>query len=54
MVGMENLAKRMYSIEFVLDNYHEWKNEKEEFTKYLNKKAKEIAKDRASDSVSDK
>jgi len=54
MIGLENLAKRTYNIEFVLDNYHEWKNEKKEFTEYLNEKAKELAKNRTSDSVSDK
>ena len=53
MIGLENLAKRTYKIEFVLDNYHEWKNEKKEFTEYLNEKAKELAKNRTSDSVSD-
>ncbi len=54
MIALENLAKRTYNIEFVLDNYHEWKNEKKEFTEYLNEKAKELAKNRTSDSVSDK
>ena len=54
MVGLENLAKRIYNIEFVLDNYHEWKNEKEEFTKYLNERAEKLIKDRADNSVSSK
>ena len=54
MIALENLAKRTYNIEFVLDNYHEWKNEKKEFTENLNEKAKELAKNRTSDSVSDK
>ena len=54
MMGMENLAKRMYSIEFVLDNYHEWKNEKEEFKKYVHEKAGELIKDRDSNNIPNK
>ena len=36
--------KRMYNIEFILDNYHEWKGEKDEFKKYVLDKAKELSK----------
>ena len=38
IVNLENLAKRQYNIEFVQDNYLEWKKEKDEFKKYLNEK----------------
>ena len=52
--SLENLAKRTYNIEFVVDSYHEWKDEKKEFTKYLHKKTEELAKKRAGDNISDK
>ena len=35
IVSLENLTKRVYNIEFIIDNYHEWKNEKDEFKKYV-------------------
>ena len=54
IINLENLAKRTYNIEFVIDKYHEWKNEKEGFEEYIREKTKELAKNRASDSVSDK
>ena len=44
----------MYNIEFIIDNYHEWKNEKEKFKKYVLKKAEKLSKDRAGDSISNK
>ena len=46
--------KRMYNIEFILDNYHEWKGEKYEFKKYVLDKAKELSKDGDSKGVSSK
>ena len=54
IISVENLAKRMYNIEFIIDNYHEWKNEKEKFKKYVLKKAEKLSKDRAGDSISNK
>ena len=46
--------KRMYNIEFILDNYHEWKGEKDEFKKYVLDKAKELSKDGDSKGISSK
>ena len=54
IINIENLRKRTYNIEFVLDKYHEWKGEKDKFGKYVHEKAEELIKNRASDSVSDK
>jgi hypothetical protein len=54
IINLENLMKRMYNIEFILDNYHEWKGEKDEFKKYVLDKAKELSKDGDSKSVSSK
>ncbi len=53
-INLENLARRTFNIEFVVDNYHEWKDEKKEFTEYLHKKAEERTKNRTSDNISDK
>ena len=54
IINLENLTKRMYNMEFVSDNYYEWKNDKEEFKKYLDDKVKGESNNRTSDSVSDK
>ena len=54
IINVENLTRRVYNIEFVIDKYHEWKNEKEKFEKYIHEKTKELIKDRTGDSVSDK
>ena len=54
IINLESLAKRMYNMEFVSDNYYEWKNDIEKFKKYLDNKIKEESNNRTSDSVSDK
>ena len=54
IINLENLAKRVYNIEFVIDKYHEWKGEKDKFGKYVHEKAEELIKDRARSNVSDK
>ena len=54
IINVENLTKRTYNIEFVLDKYHEWKNEKEEFKKYVHEKAGELIKDRDSNNIPNK
>ena len=54
IINLENLAKRMYNIEFIIDNYHEWKGEKDEFKKYVLEKAEKLPKDRTGDNLSDK
>ena len=54
IINLESLAKRTYNIEFIIDNYHEWKGEKDEFKKYVLKEAEKLSKDGDSKSVSDK
>ena len=49
---VEHLRKRLSEIEFITQTYHEWKDEKKEFTTYLRKRVDEINKDRAVDSAS--
>ena len=50
---VEHLRKRISDLEFITQSYHEWKKEKEKFTKYLLKKVEKLREDRADDSVSD-
>ena len=54
IINLENLAKRVYNIEFILDNYHEWKGEKDEFKKYVLERAEKFSKDGTGDNLSDK
>ena len=54
IVSLENLTKRVYNIEFIIDSYHEWKNEKDEFKKYVLDVVEKSTKNRANDNVSDK
>ena len=46
--------KRVYNIEFIIDNYHEWKNEKDEFKQYVLDVVEKSAKDGANSNVSSK
>ena len=50
---VEHLRKRLSELEFITKTYHEWKNEKEKFTKYLHEQVEKFAKDRNRKSVSD-
>ena len=50
---VENLRMRINNVEYITETYHEWKKEKEEFTKFLHAKTKELLKDRADNDVSD-
>jgi len=54
IINLESLAKRMYNIEFIIDNYHEWKGEKDEFKKYVLDKAEELSKDGNSNDIPNK
>ena len=54
IVSLENLTKRVYNIEFIIDNYHEWKNEKDEFKKYVLDVVEKSTKNRVGDNISDK
>ena len=48
---VENLRMRMNNVEYITETYHEWKKEKEEFTKFLHEKTERILKDRANNDV---
>ena len=50
---VENLRMRINNVEYITETYHEWKKEKEEFTKFLHKKTEKILKDRANNDVPD-
>ena len=54
IINLESLAKRMYNIEFIIDNYHEWKGEKDEFKQYVLDKAEELSKDGNSNDIPNK
>ena len=49
----EALIQRVSRLEYITETYHEYKKEKEDFVKYLNKKLKKDAEDRTNDSVCD-
>lgn len=50
---VENLRMRMNNVEYITETYHEWKKEKEEFTKFLHEKTERILEDRANNDVPD-
>ena len=50
---VEFLKERQNRLEFVTETYHEFKEEKETFIKYLKEKIDKLNKDGASDSVRD-
>ena len=47
---MEILIQRVSKLEFITETYHEYKNEKEDFIKYLNRKIEKSNKNRDGDS----
>ena len=51
---LRNLQERVLNIEWITDSYHEWKKDKDEFTKFVQNKLKKIREDRIADSISDK
>ena len=51
--NLEHLKERVFNLEYINDNYYEWKKEKDEFVKHLEKKAKEIAENRTESGVRD-
>ena len=51
---VSSLLQRVYNLEFIIDNYHEWKNEKEEFKQYVLDVVEKSCKNRTVDNVSDK
>jgi len=50
---VENLRMRVNNVEYITETYHEWKKEKEEFTKFLHEKTERMLKDRADNDVPD-
>lgn len=46
----EILIQRVNKLEFITETYHEYKDEKEDFIKYLNRKIEKSNKDRDGDS----
>ena len=50
----QNLQRRVSSLEFILEGYHEWKKDTEDFSKFLREKVAKLDEDRAGNSVSDK
>ena len=50
---MEIQIKRINRLEYITEVYHEYKNEKNQFIKYLNEKVKRDDKIRNSDSLRD-
>ena len=50
----QNLLRRVNSLEFIIESYHEWKKDTERFSKFLRNKVKELDKDRTSNDLSNK
>ena len=50
---VEMLTARTNKLEYITETYHEYKKEKEDFIKYLNKKAERDTKDRDGNSTRD-
>ena len=50
----QNLLRRVSSLEFITEGYHEWKKDTEEFSKFLRNKVEELDKNRANNDLSDK
>lgn len=51
IVQNQNLARRVSSLEFITEVYHEWKKDTDTFGKYLRDKVEEVNKNRARDNV---
>ena len=49
---VEHLRLRISDLEFITQSYHEWKNEKEEFTKHIQGQIEKFSKNGDNDSVS--
>ena len=49
----QNLLKRISSLEFIVETYHEWKKDTEPFSKFIRNKVEELDKNRAENSISD-
>ena len=49
----QNLLRRISSLEFIVETYHEWKKDTEPFSKFIRNKVEELDKNRAENSISD-
>ena len=50
----QNLLKRISSLEFVIESYHEWKKDTKKFSKFLRNKIEELDKNRVNSDLSNK
>ena len=50
----QNLARRVNSVEIIIEGYHEYKEDTEDFSKFLRDKVKSLDKNRANDNLSNK
>ena len=50
----QNLLKRISSLEFIVETYHEWKKDTKEFSEFLRNKVEELDKNRTNSDLSNK
>ena len=50
----QNLLKRISSLEFITEGYHEWKKDTKEFSEFLRNKVEELDKNRVNSDLSNK
>ena len=50
----QNLLKRVSSLEFITEGYHEWKKDTKEFSEFLRNKVEELDKNRTDSYLSNK
>ena len=50
----QSLLKRISSLEFVIESYHEWKKDTKKFSKFLRNKIEELDKNRVNSDLSNK
>ena len=51
---IKRINHNIANVEFLVDSYFEWKDEKGDLKKYVEQRIKKLDKDRNKDSVSDK
>ena len=50
----QNLLRRVSSLEFIVESYHEWKKDTEKFSKFIRDKVEKLDKNRADSNIPDK
>ena len=50
----QSLLKRISSLEFITEGYHEWKKDTKEFSEFLRNKVEELDKNRVNSDLSNK